>query len=359
MKFSTEEWLKRYVHFLIKFNPYILIFFLVLVGLSIIPASRIQFKTTFQDLLPPKAESVRNIEELSKIYGGEGASVLVLKGRPIPDLVAFADALAPRLEKLPTVSHVSYKLESDFFVKNALLFIDLKDLKEIERRIKKKIHYEETRNNPLLIQLEEMIDDFSLTDILGKYPTNQFQKHLAIPSRNMLVVLIKPAGSATDIGFLGKFMDQVNGEIKILSKDEKWSGVHAAQYGRYQDAYEDNLQLNKDLAILTILSMILVLGILMFFYRDIKALLLIFFPLMTGVTVNFAVTQLSIGHLNMLSGFLTGILSGLGLEMGIYLLSRYYEEKHRHPWPRALLNCLKQTGVAALVAAMTTSAAFY
>ncbi len=359
MKFSSEIWLKRYVHFLIKYNVWIIAGFVVLIALSLSPATRIQFKTSFQDLLPPQAESVRNIEELSKIYGGEGASVLIIKGRPIPDLVAFADELAPKLEAQKHVTHVSYKLEGDFFVSNALLFIDLKDLKEIERRIKKKIAYEEKRNNPLLIQLEEMIDDFSLADILGKYPTNQFQKHLSIPSKNMLVMLIKPNGSATDIGFLDRFMNGVNESVRDLTKDPRWAGIQAAQHGRYQDAFEDNIQLNKDLAITAVLSMILVLAILMFFYRDVKALFLIFFPLMTGVVFNFAVTQFSIGHLNMLSGFLTGILAGLGLEMGIYLLSRYYEEKHRHPWPRALINCLKQTGAAALVAAMTTAASFY
>lgn len=359
MPSPKRGFLDRYLRFLIRYNGAILLAFVALVLLAIIPASRIQFKSTFQDLLPSKAESVRNIQELSKIYGGEGFLLLLIKGRPLPEMLHFADELAPDLEKLDTVTHVSYKVDPAFFMTNALLYMELGDLKEIERRLLKKIDYEKKQRNPFLIQLEKEVDDFTLKDIIDKYGTNRFRTSMSTLDGKILVMLVKPAGPATDVSFLNRLISGTDKVVEAHRAMPHGQGIEVIKQGRYYLTHSDNATLEHDLLFLTLISIVLVLVVLYFFFRSVKAILLIFFPLASGVILNFALTQLTIGHLNMLSGFLTGILFGLGLEIGIYLLSRYFEEKHRHVWLLALRQCIKQTGAAAIFAASTTSVAFY
>ncbi|MBN8216969.1 MAG: MMPL family transporter [Spirochaetes bacterium] len=359
MAIRKRSLLDHYLHFLIRFNVPIIIFFFALVLLAIIPAARIQFKSTFQDLLPPKAESVKNLMDLSRIYGGEGFLLLLLKGRPLDEMIKFADELAPDLEKLDSVSHVSYKVEPGFFLTNALLYMDLADLQQIESRLNKKIAYEKKKRNPFLIKLEDERDDFTLSDIIQKYGTNRFRSSMSTPDGKILVLLVKPTGAATDVDFLNRLIAGTEAVVAAHQAMPGGEGIQVIKQGRYYLTYNDNKTLENDLLRLTLISIALIILVLYFFFRGIKSLLLISIPLASGVILNFALTYFTIGHLNMLSGFLTGILLGLGLEIGIYLLSRYFEEKHRHVWLLALRNCLKQTGAAATFAASTTSVAFY
>ena len=79
---------------------------------------------------------------------------------------------------------------------------------------------------------------------------------------------------------------------------------------------------------------------------------------MVGVLLTFAFTQVAIGHLNVVTGFLVAILIGLGIEYGVHLSMRYWEEREHSDVRGALTEAVRETFSGALTSAVTNAAAF-
>lgn len=96
---------------------------------------------------------------------------------------------------------------------------------------------------------------------------------------------------------------------------------------------------------------------LLFYYRTAWGVLAVLFALAVGVLATFAITALTIGHLNLLSAFLAAIVVGNGINSALLVLARYLEEARRNDDPAeamaaALAGALRGTSAAALAAAI-------
>ena len=72
-----------------------------------------------------------------------------------------------------------------------------------------------------------------------------------------------------------------------------------------------------------------VLLVISLYYQSVIALTYIFFPTLLGVACAFAIAALTIGYLNTNTAFLGSIILGNGINFGIILLARYFEERRR------------------------------
>ena len=59
--------------------------------------------------------------------------------------------------------------------------------------------------------------------------------------------------------------------------------------------------------------------------------------------LTFAFAQAAIGHLNVVTGFLVAILIGLGIEYGVHLAMRYWEERRSTRAREALPSAVRGT----------------
>ena len=153
------------------YRKYWLILFLsiLLTGVSGYFASRLTFKSSFRDLLPDHFNSVKVLKEVTKKIGGIGYVTLIIHTDVIPQGEKYTAAIASEIEKVSEIRFVDYRLNIDFFKKNALLYMEISDLKEVLSRFKRQRDFEKKTMNPFFINLEDenIVLDFS--DITKKY----------------------------------------------------------------------------------------------------------------------------------------------------------------------------------------------
>jgi hopanoid biosynthesis associated RND transporter like protein HpnN len=119
-------------------------------------------------------------------------------------------------------------------------------------------------------------------------------------------------------------------------------------------------QSQKDTAIATIVSLVLVALIFIYGYhatgRPLKATIC----LLAGLAYTMGFTTLVIGHLNILTITFVPILVGLAIDFGVHLITRYEEELwHGRPQEYALEKAMVNTGLGIFTGAFTTAGAFF
>lgn len=117
---------------------------------------------------------------------------------------------------------------------------------------------------------------------------------------------------------------------------------------------------NHDTEIAAIITGILIIGLFVLSYRNLERPLLAVVVLGMGMGWTLGFTMVVVGHFNVISYAVIPMVMGLGIDFGIQLLSRYEEELGRgSDLKTALLNTMRNTGVAVTTGATTTAAAFF
>ena len=109
------------------------------------------------------------------------------------------------------------------------------------------------------------------------------------------------------------------------------------------------------MTIATLLTLAAVLAALLLYFRSLAGVLALGWSLTVGALVAFAFTELTIGHLNIASAFLSSIVIGNGINFGIIYLGRYFEERREGQLVERSLaiarsGTMRATGAAALAA---------
>ncbi|TGM86934.1 MMPL family transporter [Leptospira licerasiae] len=273
-----------------------------------------------------------------------------------------SDKLATEvLKDKELVRYVSYRYNVSFLQDRLPLFLKTEDLKEVRKRVKRKIDDEIEKANPFFIKLtnEEYNPDF--TDIISKYQKlakrDIFDEYNISPEKGMLIVLIKPTGSFVDIEFLEKIDTKVQGLVKTLGLEK--DGIYAGYTGAYklnQDDYETLIKALKPIGIASFLGIGL---LLLLFFRNPLFIVILLFSLLSGLLMTFGLTGLVIGQLNSITSIIGSILMGLGIDYGIQFLYRFREEfTKKQDIVRAIKDTIYHTGIASFSSALTTTSAF-
>lgn len=116
----------------------------------------------------------------------------------------------------------------------------------------------------------------------------------------------------------------------------------------------------RDVVTSTALCLLLVASVLLLYFRAPRAVLALCLALAVGCCVTFGFTRLWIGHLNTSTAFLGSVVAGNGINFGIILMARYFEERRRRqaPHEEALAIALGQTLIPTLVASAAAGAAY-
>ncbi|MEI1280032.1 MMPL family transporter [Leptospira venezuelensis] len=300
-------------------------------------------------------------KELELADEAKRKNISYYKAREIA-LKKASDKLATEvLKNKELVRYVSYRYNVSFLQDRLPLFLKTEDLKEVRKRVKRKIDDEIERANPFFIKLtnEEYNPDF--TDIISKYQKlakrDIFDEYNISPEKGMLIVLIKPTGSFVDIEFLEKIDTKVQGLVKTLGFEE--DGIYAGYTGAYklnQDDYETLIKALKPIGIASFLGIGL---LLLLFFRNPLFIIILLFSLLSGLLMTFGLTGLVIGQLNSITSIIGSILMGLGIDYGIQFLYRFREEfTKKQDIVRAIKDTIYHTGIASFSSALTTTSAF-
>ena len=219
--------------------------------------------------------------------------------------------LADSLEHSSLISSVS-RLDSkkDLLEKNQLLYMNLEDLQEINRRLDEHIELQKLKQSPLYFALddeEEQVLDFA--DIEAKY---QQDGAVAAVPRAISPVLhhaggqrrhprLYPAGLTTDVAFSQDLIDHIDQTIAAIGPERFHSSIECVYKGSFQNSANQFTIIIRDLKSTALYSIVGVLLLITLFFRQVIGSLFITLPLMMSLTWTFGVTYLAIGSLNMIT----------------------------------------------------------
>jgi hypothetical protein len=309
------------------------------------------------ELLPEGAREVQDLTRVSRKAGGDGYLVLRAMGAEPQTLRTYAKELQGRLEKLPQVRYVEHHFDVGFFLRNGLLLMPAERLSSLHEELEARVRYERQQANPLYVELEQSAPPPTFEELQRKYlPDSPVREELASADGTEVYLFIKPAGTAADLGFARQFVDEAKAVAAEVAQG--YPGVTVDATGNFQSRIEEDTVMRGDLANAGILSALLAVGIILLATRRVSALAVVGLPVLVSVLLTFAFAQLAIGHLNVVTGFLVAILIGLGIEYGVHLGMRYWEERQHLEAREALSATVRGTFSGALTSAFTNAAAF-
>lgn len=354
-----QRWFEGFIQTAVSRPWYVLLICALLAAGGMALASRLEFRGSFVELLPQGAREVQDLTRVSQKAGGDGYLVIVAKGDTPERLKAYASELKSRLEALPEVRYVEHDYDVEFFRRHGLLLLPAEKLAELRKELAARVRYERQQANPFYIDLGATPPPPTFEEIARKHsPNAPVNEYLANADGTEVYLMLKPMGTAGDLSFARRFVELAMGTGRTLAS-ERFPAVKLEATGNFQNRIEEDAVMRGDLSRAGTLSALIAIGLILLATRRIAALAVVGVPVVVGLLVTFGVAQLAIGHLNVVTGFLVAILIGLGIEYGVHLCMRYWEERRTRSSRDALATAVRGTFSGALTSAVTNAAAFF
>ncbi len=304
----------------------VLVFGLLLSALSLWIASDLRYNSRMDNLLPQELDLVQEFHAVVDKTGGSGPLVVVLEGldqsKAPPVLKKLADSLSP----VEGVRFVDWKLPKKFLDNRQLLLASKEDLKKLENLMEGAVNFARTQfsnffggrelYNPG--DLQSLSDDYGIFEEL-----NPFYKG---KSGKRYYIFVQPEGAVTNTDFIKAFVANVQTAIDGTHLEQDNPGLKINLTGSMIPRLEESEIILKDLAKAASLAAFLVTALIFIYTRSWFSIPFTIFPLLASLTYTFALTRLTIGHVNIISGFLVAILMGLGMNYGIHFYIRFKQE---------------------------------
>lgn len=328
-----QSLVRKWVRFLNRFYWIVLILCVGVTALSIPPMIQMfkNISTDPIDLLPKNYPSVQNLLSLrEKIKPKKVFAVVFETENPEAIRRLLAD-LKPALEKSPSVGRaLIQKPGYDFFDENKFLFLTLDNLKELKGKIDRRIQKEKLGD--LYVSFDEDEEPVDLESLESEYRleygiSGDNGAYYVSPNGRIYSAYIESKKNNLSLKEEKIFQDEVQQlmaqfPVKQYEPNAKVFFAGSARMIEY-DA------LIRDLKLAGMISLFLIFTPLLIRFRKPTYVLLIFLPLAAGIPIGLATSSLFISKLNVTTSFLFAILGGLGVETGIHLFSRFYENRRQ------------------------------
>ncbi len=369
-----SRFVRRFVGILARHDLAIAVAAFVLFGLSILAASHLELRSDFAELLPQDDPEIVRLQQIGDRVGAPSTLVIAVEGPDAKANERFAEALVKNLQPLigTDLRSIDYRPDAarPFFDHNKALYADLVDLQRIDDDLHKLLV---SKKNPAFLAFADAgkgeVDDDPDADLKRLKRDLEKRKDAAIkfPSgyyesqdRRLLAIVTWTMSSGT--GDLSGFRIFTDVQRTIdATRPAAFGQVSAQITGDVASAIAEHDALKSDIATVSSVCTVLVLLVIVLYYRSAFSLAYIFFPTLLGVAVAFAITALTIGYLNTNTAFLGSIILGNGINFGIILLARFREERLGRPdedIKDVLALALTATAKPTLAAALAASIAY-
>ncbi|MFH0881960.1 MAG: MMPL family transporter [bacterium] len=339
------------------------------------------------NMLPSSSTIARNYLDISNRFA-ENNTLIAIEGRR-DSIVAFAEAIEPRLHEMEDLYNVQARFPVDYTFAHGLM---LQKPKDLDRSL-------QSLDDPSLIGvLRGINDDYEreYSDDEGNLKRDEIQiAHSMLGTHRSLEVLLAnlegqpdapPIEEAVDAWLVGDpwnlsldrrmllitiapqsgLMEQ---EGLIATADHleallaefrpKFPGVEANLTGNGPLQRDETNSMNQNTILLSLVALLLVYLLLARNWHGWLIPILALLPLIVGIVWTMAGVRLLFGTLNMFTAMIMLILIGLGIDFSIHLVSRYYEERAAgSSIPDSAERMLGNTGKGVLTGGLTTAAAF-
>jgi len=343
----------------------VLLAFAVVAALGAWRASKLKLVTDFADLLPQDQPSVVELRRILARTRGLSNVFVVLEDRDPGKLRRLADALVPKLREVgsPWVESARDGAQEArrFLTPRAGLYMTEQELSDAEEKLaeQQRVAFRRGIGADLDDEDERKAADgaggagsgvqsvfqpiFDRLNTVDRYPDGYFQGPSRESGVTAQVIVVKAAIAAGDISGATATYERVRGVVEATLARADMSADRPARVSYAGDLLTGRAEydlVRRDVVSVGGLGVMMVLGVVLLFYRTLRALVALGVTIAVGCAATFGVTQLTLGHLNVATAFLLSIVAGNGVNFGIIWLGRFYEER------RAGLTLLRAVEVA-------------
>ncbi|TDJ53796.1 MAG: hypothetical protein E2O43_00730 [Nitrospina sp.] len=349
-----------YRHITSKKPGLLLVCAALLTLVSLWVASGLTYNPRLDNLLPLDLPLVKEFNRVIDKTGNTGPLVVVLEGLQRKEVPEVIDDLTERFRQVNDVYFVDSRLPVKFLKNRQLLFATQSDLKELEKVVAGAIEHARSSLTGFFGAVQDTYNPSQLQDLSGKYKIFEpMQPYYSGKSGKKYYIFIQPRGTASNTGFTKNFVRDVKSQIDQSGIQKKFPSLKIQLTGSMITRLEENRIIFSDLKRSAMVAVILVIFILAVYTKSFLSIALLLIPLVTSLSMTFALTRLIIGHVNIISGFLIAILTGLGINYGIHLYVRFKQELRKGKTsPEAAELVATQVGRSGFTAMTTTISVF-
>ncbi len=333
-------------------------------------AASLKIDTDMKKLLPRSYPTVRQMDVAIKKVGDLGYFSLVIENENREESLRFAQAFAKKIEGSPYVRTVLFENPTEFLKQYRFVLTPLEDLGRIRREVLKA----RRKRSPLSLNLEQDGEANSqkppvpepqgasegLETLKKNYTRlNNMRRYHFSEDGRIMAMQIRPRKGVTNLAFVKRMHNYLLDEATALKKNGFSQDMNLHVSGSLKNKLDEYDIIIGDILRSAWSSGLLILVMLVAFFRRPTILALVLAPLAIGLIWTFAVAQMAIGFLNTISAMLFVVLFGLGIDHGIHLMKRLQREvESKEDTLDAVTATLRQTGKAVWVSALTTAGGF-
>jgi uncharacterized protein len=363
------------------------------------------FRPDTLDLLPPDAPYVERFREFELVFEEVQDLVVVVEAPAFPVAVAYAERLERALAAGPVAfPRVAYQVDPETFAGRGLLYLPVDEVRRLrDMLLGREDFLRGFAAEPGLTRLVEGVSgelaqavaaaflDLGLADDrealdLGVLTVllDQVAERLdgtVAPYRSpwgallglegdgagyfvsddgrLLFVLVQPPrGDVRSFTSDRAAIEAVRGAIAALHPE--FPGVEVGVTGAPALAHDEMTTAFGDSATATVLAFGLILATMWVAFRQVGKPVLLLAALAVSLAWSLGAATLAVGHLTIFSVMFIPLVAGIGIDYGIYFLSRYQEELGLgRPLSEALGFTATRSGPGIVLSALTAGGSFY
>lgn len=342
-------------------------------------------KTDLINLLPDHYPTVHYTDEIQKKFNRRSSLYIIINS---PDAAANQKAMFAAkdflTQRMPSIDFIEIEKRGyDFFDKNKLLLIELKDLYQIHDRLKDKLN--KGKLGGLYIDFEggkSAQEEVSFDDLIKKYKEEFADGVKSRYKTNELgtvyVLNIYPKSTDDSLSYFKKFGEEVDAVVKEFDFKQFHPQMEYGYAGAIITRVDQYVALMRDLKKAGLISSISIFVLLYayfgrFVHRKkgwlnffltykirIIPVIAIFIPMIMSTIFAFWFCSFFFSNLNIVTSFLFAIIFGLGVDIGIHMITRYIQDRSMGMGMDTIhRDVLTKTGGACAISILTTVASFY
>ncbi|MEM9729778.1 MAG: MMPL family transporter, partial [Myxococcota bacterium] len=343
-------------------------------------ARDLRVDTSVEALLPANSVSVRSIEAArAELPVDEPLTVLIESHDPARNR-ALAVRVADELAGWPETKWVMTQYGFDSIAERALYYVDLETLDDWNEAAEEALDWEVCEASPVCVTIADppvLPTSDDVREAVDRAPAGEVLRALTGKSANVdgrggattdrlcnddgsvCAVQALLTGSAGNLGFARRISDRANAFLESLEATQP-AGTKIRLVGRYRVAPMEHGIIMHDLRRVSVFAALGSLLVVLFFFRDLRAVVQLAAPMLSGLVVAVGLIVVFGSELNLISASALAILAGMAIDFGIHLLmhARASKTSGRAESHAEAKQSVRQLWVSLVVAGVTTALGF-
>lgn len=374
-------------------------------------AQSLKINPRLDALLPDDTAAARSLVEMSSRVRSSSPLYLVVQSNDMNTSRALASRVVDEVRGWSETQWVTYRRDPEYFLDRRLLLLPKEELAEYSEQVEERLRWEECKSLPgcvniddeappipkasaLQQSMEKNPDLNALARILGTDPAHVFDSESKTPAaagtatsqggssqvapppntppeadaiagelcdvqNNVCVVQASLQGDPGDLEYADLIMKRSEALFARLKQESADPNVKFAVSGQYRNGPITRQAVLADLSKTTLLSTALVLLVVLAQFSGLRSLIVLFIPIVASICWTGGALSLIHPSLNLISAFTLAILTGMGIDFGLHLLTHYTRERESGFTPaQSMIHTLDSVGPSLVVAAGTTALGF-